>query len=97
MSSIASRRRPSSIRSESRRALDRFEFRLARIHDLEIVINRLTSPPTAKVTFRAVGSGRDRRGEIPYQGFAETVTVTLRQEHGRWLAADYSVEDTRFP
>jgi hypothetical protein len=85
------------IRSDSRRALDRFEFRMARIHDLEIVINRLTSPPTAKVTFRAVGNGRDRRGEIPYQGFAETVTVTLRQEHGRWLVADYRVEDTRLP
>jgi hypothetical protein len=85
------------LRAKSREALDRVEFRLVRIHDLEIAINRLTSPPTAKVTFRAVGNGRDRRGEIPYQGFAETVTVTLRQEHGRWLVADYSAEDTKFP
>ncbi len=85
------------IRSQSRRALDRFEFRLARIHDLQIVINHLTSPPTAQVTLRAVGSGRDRTGEIPYQGFAETVTVTLRQEHGRWLVADYRDEERRLP
>jgi hypothetical protein len=85
------------IRSQSRRVLDRFEFRMARIHDLQIVINRLTSPPTAKVTFRAVGSGRDRKGEIPYQGFAETVTVTLRQEQGRWVVADYNDEDRKLP
>jgi hypothetical protein len=85
------------IRSQSRRVLDRFEFRMARIHDLEIVINRLTSPPTAKVTFQAVGNGRDRKGEIPYQGFAERITVTLRQERGRWLVADYLDQDRRLP
>ena len=44
-----------------------------------------------------VGNGRDRRGEIPYQGFAETVTVTLRQERGRWLVADYSDEERKLP
>jgi len=85
------------IRSQCHQAFDRFEFRMARIHDLEIVINRLTSPATAKVTFRAVGNARDRRGEIPYQGFAETITVTLRQEQGRWLVADYSDQDRRLP
>ena len=71
------------IRSGAPREFTRFEFRQVHIHGLEITINRLTSPPTATVAFQAVGNARDRRGEYPYSGFAEAVSVTLRQEQGR--------------
>ena len=81
----ASRPRPRRFAPKRRFVFERFEFRKAAFTDLEIVINRLTSPPTATVTFRAIGSGRDRKGEIPYQGFAEFVTVELRLEGDRWL------------
>ena len=73
------------VRADARFVLDRFEVQKARITDLEITINRLTSPPTAKAKFRAIGTGRDRKGEFPYQGFAEIVTVELRLR-GRPLA-----------
>jgi hypothetical protein len=76
---------------------ERFEFRKARIHSLEIVINRLTSPPTATVAFQAVGNAKDRQGQSPYSGFAEPVSVTLRQEQGRWLVADYNVDGRKLP
>ncbi len=73
--------------------MGRFEVEDAHIHDLEITINRLTSPPTAKAKFLAVGKGRDRKNEFPYQGFARRVVVELRREGGRWLVTDFDVED----
>jgi hypothetical protein len=83
--------------ADARWVLGRFEVNRARVSGLEITINRLTNPPTANAKFQAVGQGRDRRGEIPYQGFAENVTVELRQEGGHWLVAGYNVENLRFP
>ena len=73
--------------------LDRFEVQKAAIADLEITINRLTNPPTAKAKFRAIGTGRDRKGEFPYQGFAEFITVELRLEGDRWLVSGYQPEN----
>ena len=84
-------------RADARWALGRVEFRKARITDLEITINRLTSPPTAKAKFHAIGTGRDRLGESPYPSFMRPVTVNLRREKGRWLIGDYSVEDFQAP
>ncbi len=85
------------LRADIRAAFGRIEFRAARISGLEITINRLTSPPTAKARFRAIGSGRDRRGEFPHESFVEAVTVTLRKEGGRWLVAEYSIEALSLP
>ena len=81
------------VRAEARFVLDRFEVQKAALTDLEITINRLTNPPTAKAKFRAIGAGRDRKGEFPYQGFAEIVTVELRLEGDRWLVSGYQPEN----
>lgn len=76
-------------RADARWVLGRFEFRMARISNLEFTINRLTSPPTAKAKFKALAAATDRQGEVPYQSLSGVVTVTLRKEGGRWLVADY--------
>ena len=81
------------VRAEARFVLGRVEVQKAAITDLEITINRLTSPPTAKAKFRAIGAGRDRKGEFPYQGFAEFITVELRLEGDRWLVSGYQPEN----
>ncbi len=86
-----------SLRADIRQAFGRIEFRTARINGLEIAINRLTSPPTAKAKFHAIGSGRDRRGEFLHENFAEAVTVTLRQEGGRWLVAECRIDALNLP
>jgi hypothetical protein len=70
----------------------RIEFQEAHINGLEVNVNRLTSPPTAEAKFTAVGKGKDRKGEWPYQGFARRVTLTLRLEGGRWLVTGYTFD-----
>lgn len=77
--------------------MSRAEVQEAYIHGLEITINRLTSPPTARARFSAIGRGRDRRGEFPDQPFAQRVVVELRREGGRWLVSDFKVEDFELP
>ena len=67
-------------------------FEDAYIRRLEINVNRLSSPPTAEAKFQAFGRARDRRGEIPYQGFSRNVSLELRRENGRWLVTDYRIE-----
>ncbi|MGA2618723.1 MAG: hypothetical protein ABSF26_14005 [Thermoguttaceae bacterium] len=73
-------------RAAARWALDTALFVQLQIRNLEIAINSTTSPPTARTTFTAVATGRDRRGEI--EGvFSRPVRmeVDLRRESGRWL------------
>ena len=77
--------------------MGRFEIEDAHIHDLEIKINRLTSPWTAEAKFLAVGKGRDRKNELPYSGYARRVVIELRREGGRWLVTDFDVEDFHPP
>lgn len=84
-------------RKDARWVLGRVEVKMARINDLEIKVNRLTNPPTATAKFQAIGTGRDRKGEFPYQTFAQRVTVELRQENDRWLVAGYNIEDLKLP
>ena len=79
-------------RADARWMLDRVEVHSAYIHKLKIRINHLTSPPTAKVRFQAIGQGTDRKGEFPYQSYSRAVTVELRLEDGRWLVTGYDVE-----
>jgi hypothetical protein len=71
----------------------RVEFQEAHISELKVEVNRLTSPPTADAKFLAVGRGKDRKGEWPYQGFAQRVSLKLRLENGRWLVTGYTIED----
>jgi hypothetical protein len=79
--------------ADSRFVLGRFEVSKARVRDLTVTINRLTSPPTAKARFIAFGQGRDRQGVFPYQAYSQQVIVELQLEGDRWLVTDYSVED----
>jgi hypothetical protein len=83
--------------SDARWVLGRFQFSKARISGLEVTINRMTSPPTARATFTAIGTCTDRKGEMPYNSFARQVTVTLHRENNRWLVGEYSVEDFQMP
>ena len=47
-------------RRDAQLALERVEVRWASIRDLEIKVNRLTSPWTAQASFLAIGNGRNR-------------------------------------
>jgi len=72
--------------------LDRVEVRSAWVRGLEIKVNRLTSPWTAQVSFLAIGNGRDRKSEFPYETFSRRVVVKFRREDGRWLLSGCDVE-----
>jgi hypothetical protein len=72
----------------------RIDFQEAHISSLEVKVNRLTSPPSAEAEFLAVGRGKDRKGEFPYQGFARRVKLQLRVEGGRWMVIGYNFEDS---
>jgi hypothetical protein len=81
-----------NTRADARWMLSRVEVRSAYIHKLEITINQLTSPPTARAHFQVIGQGTDRKGEFPYQSYARAATVELRLEDDRWLVTGYDVE-----
>ena len=81
-------------RNYVRLVLGRFEVREGHISDVKIDVNRLTSSPTAEASFLAVGKGRDRKGEMLYEGFVQRVTVKLRLEGGRWLVTGCEFPNT---
>ena len=55
-------------------------------------MNRLTSPWTAQARFLAMGKGRDRKNEFPYE-LRAAGEVKFRREGDRWLVAGYEVEN----
>jgi len=84
-------------RDFARWALDCVEIQEGHINDLEITLNRLTSPPTAEAKFLAVGRGKDRVGEFPLQSVAQRVVLQLQLQGDRWLVTSYKVLDLQTP
>ncbi|MBN2291298.1 MAG: hypothetical protein JXM70_02670 [Pirellulales bacterium] len=83
----------SSSAYESRRraewALERIQVNDAKVSGLEITINSLTSPPSAKATFTGVIKFDDRKQEFPYQSYMSKFTITLRKEGDRWMVTGH--------
>ena len=72
-------------------ALGRVEILKAKISNLEITVNDLTSPPTAKAKFSGMASFNDRKGEWPYHShYCPSIVVELRLEGDRWMITDHS-------
>ena len=78
------------LREQIAGIMRQFEVSEVKIRALDIVINRLTSPPTATATFNFIGTGKERRGE-----FGGTrpgrVIVQMRREPGGWLIVGHKV------
>ena len=70
-------------RDYARWVLGRVEVEEAHISDLEITVNRLTSPPTAEAKFLAVGKGRDRKMSFPTRALRSAWSSSCG-----WKAAD---------
>jgi hypothetical protein len=63
--------------------------------DLEVTINKLTSPPTATAYFTGRIQARDNGGSIPYENYIRKFKVRLELHGDRWLVADYEDGDLR--
>ena len=77
-------------RSRAKWALGRVEVNKVSVSGLDITINRLTSPPTAKATFSGLVRFEDRKKEYPYQAYASKFEVEFRKEGGGWKVTSHS-------
>jgi ketosteroid isomerase-like protein len=73
-------------------ALGRIEVQSAKIYNLEITINRLTSPLTAKAAFFGYIAYRDKLGESPYSNYGSRFTADLRKQGDRWVVTGHVEE-----
>ncbi len=84
----------SSTARESRRraewALDRVQINGVKVSGLEITINSLRSPPSAKAAFFGVIKIDDRKKEFPYPTYASKFEIDLRKEGARWMVTGHS-------
>jgi hypothetical protein len=67
------------------------EITSAKISNLQVEVNRLTSPPTAEARFLGVVHYDSRVERIPYRYYGARFVVELRLENGRWLITDHIV------
>jgi len=63
--------------------------------DLEVTVNRLTSPPSATTTFTGRIDAKDNRGTVPYEHIFRKFKVTLHKEGDRWLITNFDDTDVR--
>ncbi len=78
-------------RRMARWALGRVEVLRVRMRNVEVEINRHTSPPTARVTLDAMANIRESTGLYPYSHTPwSRFAVQMRLEDGRWMITDVS-------
>lgn len=71
-------------RSRARWALGRVQINGVKVSGLEVTVNSLTSPPSAKAVFSGVIKFDDRKKEYPYRVYASKFEIDLRKEGDRW-------------
>jgi ketosteroid isomerase-like protein len=85
---------PEAVQTRNRAAwaLGRIEVQSAWIYRLEITVNRLTSPMTAKAAFFGHISYRDRQGESPYNNYGSRFVADLRKQGDIWVVTGHVEE-----
>jgi hypothetical protein len=79
---------------QARSALNRVTVESATVgRDLQVRINKLTSPPTATAFFTGRIQAKDNSGTIPYENYIRKFKVKLERHGDRWLIADYDAGD----
>jgi flagellar motor component MotA len=73
-------------------AMDRCEIRSASILQLDVTVNRLTSPHTAQARFVGIIRYHDRKGQSPYGTHKSTFTVSFEKQGGRWIVTGYKTD-----
>ena len=81
-------------RSRAEWALERVQVNSVKVSGLEISVNSLTSPPSAKAKFSGVVKFDDRKKEYPYRAYASEFEVSFRKEGKSWKVTDH-VEKNR--
>ena len=77
--------RAGNVREQAQWVLRMFEVEEAKITDGPfIVINELTSPPSATVELMAVARGKLRTGSLGHKQFPSRFVVTLGLENDQW-------------
>lgn len=79
----------------ARDVLRQYKFTEARINDVQIEINRLTSPPSAEAKMIGAFSVVDTHGQLPYTNGRLGLTVKLQLEDGRWRIISHTEGDPR--
>ena len=79
----------------ARTVMRQYKFTEARINNVQIEINELTSPPSAKAEMIGIFSVIDTLNELPYTSGRIGLTIELRLENGRWLITGHREGDPR--
>jgi hypothetical protein len=83
---------PNAVRTRNRatNALRLVEITSAKVSNLSVTINRLTSPPTARAEFLGTVRYEPRDPErIPYKYYGARFIAELRWEGDRWKVTDH--------
>lgn len=82
---------PEAFTTRSRAAfvLENLKFHWIKIRNLEITVNRLTSPPTAEARFRVAFHFEERTGQYPYRYDEVGLVVEFMLTDQGWLVADH--------
>ncbi len=86
---------PSAVetRRQARRALDYAEFQQIKIKDLQITVNYLTSPPSARAMFTAWVTASDRANLFGVRTVPLEFRIDFRQEGQAWLITGHEARD----
>jgi hypothetical protein len=70
-------------------ALGMVEVTDAKIHNLQVTLNQLTSPPTAEAKFDGVIFFRGKTIDVGHDRYPARFTVEFEQDGNRWLVTNH--------
>ena len=77
------------LRAYARTILSRLKVRRAKVANLSIAVNRLTSPPSATVSGVGRIEAADVRGTTGQQNYVRPFTVRLSERGSQWYIGSY--------
>ena len=78
-----------SLRGRASDVLPRIRIEEANIGGLEVSVNRVNNPPTARTQFVGRITVEDRAQQVPYENYVQRFVIRWRRDGDRWLMVDY--------
>lgn len=78
-----------SLRGRATEVLPRIRIKEAKIGGLQVTVNRVNNPPTARTELVGRFIVEDIAQQIPYENYVQRFAIHWRRDGDRWLMVDY--------
>lgn len=77
------------LRARAAEVVPRFRILEAKVRQLQVSVNHVTNPPTARTELVGVFKVEDKSQQLPREDYIQRFVIRWRRDGERWLMVDY--------